>query len=851
MTVKTLRRRLFELVLVSTIPVLIFAMGVIFLFHRLEFERQVTRITNYGQAISLDIDNDLRSWIGALEVLGSSPHLDTARLKEFHDQAARALATSKQWNNIALYDAAGYQVLNLRLPRNAPVARVKAHSKAVEEALLTNQPVISNVFLGRLTKKPTLIAAVPAIRDGKIKYVMTCGVSPDFLMALLKQQRIPHDWRVSIIDRAGNVLTDSQVERAAPPSHTAIDLSKVSVAATFDEISAEGTTNLVGAYRSELSGWIVTVRVPKNNLTFASWQALLFLFGAELVLICGGITFAIIFGRRIAGAITNLADLARTLGRGELVHTLPSQVVEIDQVSDALRDASLRLYESRNSLLETKERLRLAMEGGNIGTWRWNVSTGVFECSQQCRKILNLAPDYPTTLESMCEIWDPNDPEGICKSIHSALQQKIDYEMEHHIIHQDGRIRYILVRGHGQYSSEGQPSAMNGIVIDETDRKETAERLREKDRQFLDQYLEREALLTAMPLGVAYMDRDMRFIRVNERLAEMNGKSAKEHVGLTLQDVVPQLAATLENIYKRLFESGMPIPDVEISGATPAHPESTHHWLVNFYPIRSSDGSVKGACAVVLDITARKEAEAKTHRASQRSKHLAQQLLHVQEASRRRLARELHDEFGQALTGLKLALEAILQNTTPSNQAAISGALSMVTDLIAMTRDLSLNLRPPILDDFGLLPALSWYTRQYFLKTRVSVNFRHQGLEDRRFPHEIETAVFRIIQEALTNVARHAHVVSTDLQVTASDDELTFVMSDQGDGFEPTEVLRSHHSVGLSGMQERAELVNGELTIRSSPRQGTQIIGTIPLRTPYTPQPRVDESVMPPEYSTF
>lgn len=844
MRARKLSRRLFELVLVSTLPVLICAAGALFLYHKLEFERQVTRITNHGQAISLDIDNDLRSWIGALEVLGSSPHLDTDRLKEFYDQAVRALAASKQWNNIALYNTAGYQVLNLRLSRDAPMDRVKASSKAVENTLLTNQPVVSDLFFGRISKKPTVIAAVPAFHGGKIKYVMTCGVSPDFLTNVLTRQRLPQDWHVSVIDRAGNILATNDIEKGVAAqsarlkaAHEPIELSKVANAVTFEETNAKGVKHIAAFYRSELSGWIVKVSIPKNNLTSASGQALLFLFGGEIVLISSGIAFAIIFARRITGAITNLFDLAKAVGREELVHPLPSPVVEVNQVSDALRDASLALHESRKSLIETEERLRLAMEAGNIGTWRWDISGGLFNCSKQCRKIHGLTGDNPIILESMREIWDPDDREGVWRSIYNALQHKTDYEMEHRIVRPDGRVRHILVRGHAQYNLDGQPSSMNGVVIDETDRKEIAERLREKDRQFLDQYVELEALLTAMPLGVAYMDRDMRFIRVNERLAEINGKPALEHVGLTLREVVPQLADTLENIYKRLFESGMPIPDVEISGTTPAHPDSNYHWLVNFYPIRFSNGAIKGACAVALDITARKEAEAKTQRASQRSKQLSQQLLHVQEESRRRLARELHDEFGQALTGLKLVLERVLQKTPPGNQAAVSDALSIVTDLISMIRDLSLNLRPPMLDDFGLLSTLSWYTNQYLLKTRVKVNFQHEGLVDRRFSHEIETAVFRIIQEGLTNVARHAHVDNADLHVIANEEQLNFVLVDRGKGFDSVEVLGSHHSAGLSGMQERAELVSGQLTIRSSVGQGTQIVGVIPLRANYTPLP--------------
>jgi len=135
---------------------------------------------------------------------------------------------------------------------------------------------------------------------------------------------------------------------------------------------------------------------------------------------------------------------------------------------------------------------------------------------------------------------------------------------------------------------------------------------------------------------------------------------------------------------------------------------------------------------------------------------LSRRQLEVQEEERRTLARELHDEIGQLLTGLKLTLDMVAGEASVTGQSLLRASQDMVGELIGHVRELSLNLRPAVLDDLGLLPALLWQFERYTAHTRVRVNFEHVGLERRPCRPEVETAAYRIVQEALTNVARHA-----------------------------------------------------------------------------------------------
>ncbi|MBN1811170.1 MAG: PAS domain S-box protein [Anaerolineae bacterium] len=211
---------------------------------------------------------------------------------------------------------------------------------------------------------------------------------------------------------------------------------------------------------------------------------------------------------------------------------------------------------------------------------------------------------------------------------------------------------------------------------------------------------------------------------------------------------------------------------------------------------------------------------------------LSQRLVEVQESERRTIARELHDEIGQALTGLKLVLDMTARSPGEDIGESLREALALVDGLMAQVRDLSLDLRPTMLDDLGLLPALLWHCGRYTDQTGVHVDFRHTNLEGRRFGPKVETAAYRIVQEALTNVARHADVDQVTVRLWAEQDTLNVQIEDQGAGFDPERAMVAEESSGLVGMRERAVLLGGELTIESTPGAGTRLMAELPLEGP-------------------
>jgi signal transduction histidine kinase len=158
----------------------------------------------------------------------------------------------------------------------------------------------------------------------------------------------------------------------------------------------------------------------------------------------------------------------------------------------------------------------------------------------------------------------------------------------------------------------------------------------------------------------------------------------------------------------------------------------------------------------------------------------------------------------------------------------LTDAQAVVRDLIAQVRTLSLDLRPTILDDLGLLPALVWLFERYTAQTNVAVRFEHRLRDDQRFDPEVETTAYRIIQGALTNVARHAGVNDVTVRLWTDADTLWVIVADQGRGFDP-QAVDTRRSSGLAGMQERAALLGGSMTIEAARGSGTRVTATLPL----------------------
>jgi len=252
-------------------------------------------------------------------------------------------------------------------------------------------------------------------------------------------------------------------------------------------------------------------------------------------------------------------------------------------------------------------------------------------------------------------------------------------------------------------------------------------------------------------------------------------------------------------------------------------------------PLRDPDGSIKGTIAVAVDVTDRKSAEVALRQYAERLQVLSRQLAEVQEADQRRIARELHDEIGQSLTALRLTLMTAARG---AENEALREAQGLVDDILRQVRDLTLSLSSPVLEDLGLVAALLHLFERYTAHTHVRVDFQHTRVGRQRFAREVETAAYRIVQEALTNVARHAKVNEVTVRVSLEGSVLRAVIEDAGPGFDFQAALTAARSSGLVGMSERAAGVGGRLMVDAAAGRGTRVLADLPVpSSPPTDRP--------------
>lgn len=238
--------------------------------------------------------------------------------------------------------------------------------------------------------------------------------------------------------------------------------------------------------------------------------------------------------------------------------------------------------------------------------------------------------------------------------------------------------------------------------------------------------------------------------------------------------------------------------------------------------LKNSSGNTIGIISITRDITRRKCAEA-------RLRALSRRLVEIREEERRGIGRELHDQTSQSLTALKLLLERIASSSPQDVNNILSQAQEVLQELLTQVRDLSLDLWPSILDQLGLLPALLWHFDRYTAQTHIEVDSEHSSLPKNLRP-PVKVAAYRIVQEALTNVARHAQVNKVKVRVWTERKKLFLLIEDEGVGFNP-DVLPVSGSNGLQGMRERARMLGGRVTVESTVGIGTSVLAELPFST--------------------
>jgi PAS domain S-box-containing protein len=325
--------------------------------------------------------------------------------------------------------------------------------------------------------------------------------------------------------------------------------------------------------------------------------------------------------------------------------------------------------------------------------------------------------------------------------------------------------------------------------------------------------------------GAAVLSGDHTVLHCNSRLARFLGAGLQSVIGSSMLDLVwpddhPKLDALLRRAAQRNCRGEIRLKSRK------GTPLSVH---LSLNPLRLD--STRAVCMIASDLSEIKRAEQELRASSEQLRNLAARLLSVREEERARISREVHDELGQSLTAVKINL-AWLAGRLPRRNGQmlkrIRSTLHLADSIIQSIRRISTELRPPILD-LGLTAAVEWQVQEFQARSGIRCTVRLLAGEE--VASDASTAMFRIFQETLTNVARHAKATRAEVVLQRQRDRLVLLIHDNGRGFDQADPSLSK-SLGLLGMRERAAILGGRVEISSAPGKGTTVTAWIPLPSP-------------------
>lgn len=521
-----------------------------------------------------------------------------------------------------------------------------------------------------------------------------------------------------------------------------------------------------------------------------------------------------------------------SLKRGATDYVLKDRLARLGPaVQRALREA-LERQERRQAeaaLRVSEEQYRLLLKNIPAVVYKGYADCGVDFVDAKVEELTGYPKsDFDSRKMKWSDILLPEDQPTFRDAFLEGLKGSKSYLREYRVRRKSGDIIWIQDRGQILCDADDRVDYISGVFFDVTERKKVEEALRESENRFA-------SFMRFLP-GIAFMqDVQGQYLFVNETWKRVHRSPPCGENGRAVPETgAGAPAVPLPDSDRRVIIRGEPLQNIEEI----SQDDGTHIWLVNKFPILDKDSRPILIGGVGIDITRRRRAEEALWESEQRLRFLTTQLLTAQERERKRISMELHDELGQSLAVLKLQIRAVERGLGKAQQdlkADCRELLDYLDGVIDNVRRLSRDLSPAILEDLGLQSALKYLINGVSKHYTVSHSFEVEDL-DQLFTSDAQIIIYRIFQECLTNISKHAGASQVSIRVRKNEDLVSFVLEDNGVGFDLAQISARRvagRGLGLAALNERARMLGGTLEIRSRPGGGAKVTCVIPIGHPH------------------
>ncbi|MDP4030409.1 MAG: PAS domain S-box protein, partial [Gallionella sp.] len=420
----------------------------------------------------------------------------------------------------------------------------------------------------------------------------------------------------------------------------------------------------------------------------------------------------------------------------------------------------------------------------------------------------------------------PDDYQRCLEVYVSAFGRREKFSVDYRLRHHSGKYRWIKFDGSPRYDSEGVFIGYIGHCLDISIIKKSEQKQLNLVKALKRTAEEYSDLYQHAPCGYHSLDKNGVFLRINQTELEWLGYTQNEIVGkLNLADLLtPDTLPNFQRTFPQLKATGE-VRDVELELIR--KDGTVLPVLISATAIYGADGGYAKSRSTVYDITERKKMEQERNGYLRRQEEASRHLVAVQENARRRLSGELHDRTSPNLAAIDINLEIIATELPQEHSTDLAERLAdtraLIVDTAASIREICSDLRPPLLDYAGLSAALEGYAQQFARRTGIAVQFDCADFNVRLAP-DLESLLFRIFQEALTNCAKHARATQVEATLNHGSRPIALTIADNGVGFDPEQLGKGGHiGLGLLNMREMAEVAGGRFTIASDAGKGTRI----------------------------